>query len=91
MKKFDRGLRTSFENASTFPYSVHGLVRVELGNGSYITGTGILIGPDLVLTAAHNIYDVKETKQKYASIEFIPGINEKEIPFGIFKVKDISK
>ena len=85
-KKVDREVRTRFEKTSTFPYSVHGLVRVDPGNGSYITGTGILIGPDFVLTAAHNIYDVKGSKQKYASIEFIPGINEQEIPFGIFKV-----
>ena len=85
-KKIDREVRTRFENTSTFPYSVHGLVRVDRGNGSYRTGTGILIGPDLVLTAAHNICDYEETKQKYASIEFIPGINEEETPFGIFKV-----
>ena len=42
-----------------------------------------MIGTDLVLTAAHNIYDCKGSKEKYSNIEFIPGINE---PFGKFQV-----
>ena len=86
LKKFDRELRTRFEDTSSFPYSVHGIVRIDLGKGSYRTATGILIGADLVLTAAHNIYDYRATKQKYSGIEFIPGINEQEMPFGKFKV-----
>ena len=85
LKKFDREIRTRFEDTSSFPYSVHGIVKIDLGNGSYRTGTGILIGTDLVLTAAHNIYDCKSSKEKYSNIEFIPGMNEQEMPFGIFK------
>lgn len=85
-KKIDKETRTRFGNTSVFPYSVHGIVRVDLGNGSYKTGTGILIGADLVLTAAHNLYDFKGTKEKYPSVEFIPGMNEQDAPFGVFKV-----
>ena len=59
---------------------------MDLGNGFYKTGTGILIGSDLVLTAAHNVYDYDGTKEKYANIVFIPGINEEAIPLGKFNV-----
>lgn len=59
---------------------------MDLGNGFYKTGTGILIGSDLVLTVAHNVYDYDGTKEKYANIVFIPGINEEAIPFGKFNV-----
>ena len=86
LKKFDREIRTRFEDTSSFPYSVHGIVKIDSGEGKYKTGTGILIGTDLVLTAAHNIYDCKGSKEKYSNIEFIPGMNEQEMPFGIFKV-----
>ena len=86
LKQYDRELRTRIENTSTFPYSVHGLVRADRGGGNYLTGTGILIGPDLVLTATHNIYDYKGTKQQIKDIVLIPGINEQVIPFGVFKL-----
>ena len=86
IKRFKKETRTRFQDTSSFPYSVHGLVRAELGNGSYVTGTGILIGANLVLTAAHNVYDYQETKEKYAKIEFIPGINDHATPFGVFTV-----
>lgn len=32
-------------------------------------GTGVLIGPDLVLTSAHNIYN-KKKKDQYSGITF---------------------
>ncbi len=86
IRNFEKEIRTRFENTSVFPYSVHGIVRANVGKENYITGSGILIGSNLVLTAAHNIYDCNGTKEKYSKIEFIPGINEQEIPFGIFEV-----
>ncbi|CAK9253791.1 unnamed protein product [Sphagnum jensenii] len=95
-KKIDRELRTRFEDTSSFPYSVHGIVKVNFLCGSYSTGTGILIGPDLVLTAAHNIYGCrcpnKEgehidcKREEYPIIQFIPGINEDRWPFGSYKI-----
>ena len=46
-----------------------------------------MIGPDLVLTAAHNLFSESDrTKEKYTKVEFIPGINEGLTPFGVFKV-----
>ena len=86
-KEFEKELRTRFETTSKFPYSVHGIVRADLGEGRYVTGSGILIGPDLVLTAAHNLFSESDrTKEKYTKVEFIPGINEGLTPFGVFKV-----
>ena len=35
-------------------------------------GTGVLISPDLVLTVAHNILDMK-TREDYYNIKFYPG------------------
>ena len=78
--------RTGYENTFSFPHSVHGIVKADCGDGIYHTGTGILIGPALALTAAHNIYDYEGSKEKYSKIVFIPGINEQLIPFGLFKV-----
>lgn len=86
LQKFEKEILSHLNQTSSFPNSVHGIVRADLGNGNYKTGTGILIGVDLVLTAAHNIYDYQGTREKYSKIEFIPGINEQEMPFGIFNV-----
>ena len=53
-------------------------------------GTGVLIASDIVLTAAHNIYDyTKPARAKYPSIKFIPGANGKEAPFGEIDVEEV--
>lgn len=43
-----------------------------------IIGTGSLIGPNLVLTCAHNCYDAVK-KQMYDEIRFIPSCIETEV------------
>ena len=85
-KEFEEELRERILNTASFPNSVHGLVRIKNENESNTTGTGILIGTNLVLTAAHNIYDSRGTKKKFDQIEFIPGINDQIMPFGKFQV-----
>jgi V8-like Glu-specific endopeptidase len=40
-------------------------------------GTGFLIGSDLVLTAAHNIYDRKE-EHYFTDITFYPGVSQEQ-------------
>ena len=44
----------------------------DLGRKKVGKGSGILISPNLVLTAAHNLLFAK-TKEKYADLVFYPG------------------
>jgi V8-like Glu-specific endopeptidase len=48
-------------------------------------GTGFLIAPDLVLTAAHNIYEQKHQKD-HQDILFYPGASGKLSPASAYKV-----
>lgn len=53
--------------------------------------TGTMIAPNVVLTAAHCIYD-KKTKDimKPTEVKFIPGRKDsKDFPYGVFKAKKI--
>lgn len=53
-----------------YPYSAVGLVRATLKKGQY-RGTGCLIGPNIVLTCAHNCFNVP-AKKYFSNMEFIP-------------------
>lgn len=54
-----------------FPYLLLGKIKTSFKNKQTISeGVGLLIGDDIVLTSAHNIYQGKLNKIK--SIEFIP-------------------
>lgn len=68
-----------------WPYSVHGLVSLNL-NGQEECGTGTMIGPNIVLTAAHNIYCHKH-KVHAKELEFSPGVDGKLFPYGSCKVE----
>ena len=73
-----------------WPYSVHGVVAVRFsGGGGLHQGTGTLIGPNIVLTAAHNFYSDRERldKAQFAeSVQFIPAMNGQLCPFLSHKV-----
>ena len=50
--------------------------------------SGFLIGPHIVLIAAHNVYDnEKPLRKRYSDIKCILGTNGVEIPFG--EIEDI--
>jgi hypothetical protein len=58
-----------------------------------IIGTGCLIGPNVILTCAHNVFQVK-TKKYHTGIEFIPApiareLNSREYAGKGFKVREI--
>ena len=88
LKNIREETREHVQRTSDFPYSVHGVVRIciieeESKTQKFETGTGTLIGTNLVLTAAHNIVD-RHSRKKYDNnrIKFIPAITENIIPFG---------
>jgi len=52
-------------------------------NGGRYVGSGVMVGPNHVLTAAHNIYSTKDGCHGWASdVEFYPGLDEGNQPFG---------
>jgi V8-like Glu-specific endopeptidase len=80
--------RTRINTTHDYPYSVHGLIKAYFGEkNEWISyGSGTLIGPNTVLTAAHVIYNFGG-KANY--VEFIPAINKNDTPYGIINAKKI--
>lgn len=61
-------------DSSIWPYSAFGLIFIEDQNYSTpMWSSGVLIGPNLVLTTAESVYDTKN-KKKYDNITFYPGV-----------------
>ena len=58
--------RTQVLTTSKWPYSVHGLVSMKMKNAD-CCGSGIMIGPNVVLTAGHNLFSHK--LKAYADLE----------------------
>ena len=58
---------------------------MKFPNGKFYTGTGTLIDDRHVLTAAHNVYG-KSLGGDAVSVEFFPGRNGTEFPYGIVGV-----
>ncbi len=48
--------RKKVQDTLDFPYSAIGLLSLKYNQKSF-SGTGFLVGPNIVLTAAHNLYD----------------------------------
>ena len=77
---------------TSFPQSAVGVVLIKESDDSSTMkwGSGVMIGPDLVLTAAHNVYDnQKPFRKRYPCIKFIPAANEDEAPFGEIGVQSV--
>ena len=47
--------RNKVEDPLEFPYSAIGYLSLKYGLSKY-SGSGFLVGPNIVLTAAHNVY-----------------------------------
>ena len=61
---------------SKTPHNLIGALLFVTKRGIVGLGTGILISPDLVLTAAHNLYShptLKSPEQHYEKFRFYPG------------------
>ncbi|WP_032114084.1 trypsin-like serine peptidase [Candidatus Paracaedibacter symbiosus] len=80
--------RYKVQNPSQWPHSVHGHLlmrfedRISKGKSIISVGSGILGGPNHVLTAGHNLYN--STKKQWASeVWFSPGRKRSHFPFGL--------
>ena len=74
---FDR--RVHQRNAHEWPWCVHGRMTMSL-KGDIYCGTGTLVGDRYVVTAAHNLYDVRN-KCLVDDINFYPGQSGKNVPW----------
>jgi len=63
----------------TYPYQCIGLLVVNRTNRPSFTGTGFLISPDLVATAAHNLRDENGELSEPSTMEFYPALNGKRV------------
>lgn len=85
--------KQKFCTTTAFPQSAHDIIIIKESENNYSEakwGSGVLIGPDIVLTSAHNVYDdSKPIKKRYPYIKIIPGVNGDEVPFGEIDVEDV--
>jgi len=74
-------------NPAKWPFSMHGLVSLKCDKITY-WGTGVLIGPNIVLTAGHNLYHYnRRVFADLKNLQFLPGMNGQVIPFGVVRVE----
>ena len=83
--------RKSFFQTNLFPQSAFGLVIVKnSANDTVKWGSGVMIGPDIVLTSAHILYyDEKPDKKIFPHVKFVPGATGNEAPLGEFEVEHV--
>ena len=83
-KVFGTDDRQLVGDTTLFPWSTIGVIQAtwNLSNGQkfFSTGTGVLIGDSMVLTAGHCIYD--QDRGWAHEVVFIPGLNGVMEPFG---------
>jgi V8-like Glu-specific endopeptidase len=70
--------RYQVERPTQWPNSIHGHMIMTFKDGTYM-GSGTMVGPNHVLTAAHNLYSNGQWASK---VLFAPGRHEDRFPFG---------
>lgn len=76
--------RRQIENTAEFFNSVFGQLQMTFHQGE-ATGSGTMISPHHVLTCGHNVCD-PETGEWATAIEFRPGLNGNNAPFGTIPI-----
>ena len=96
----DEDGRKRVENTTLWPYCAHGIVKIidRETDKCVSSGTGTVIGPNFVLTAAHNLFIYeKDVNNVYKKTEistltlklvFIPAANGSKTPYGTYEVVD---
>lgn len=78
IESFSQNGRRQITQTTEWPYRIHGKLTIY-GWGSAYGGSGVLVGPHHVLTAAHNVYN-QGVWATSVSVSF--GLNEGLAPFG---------
>lgn len=73
---------TSFvgSQSGTFPYSAVVFLEVTFASGNVYTGSGVMVGPNDVLTAAHVVYS--DSEGAAVNVRVSAGYNNGNAPFG---------
>ena len=79
--------RKRITNTTEWPYLFHSQLSLHFPSGEY-GGSGIIVGPHHILTAAHNVYDPHK-KEWATSIIAHPALNDSMAPFGSMKAVKI--
>jgi len=77
--------RQRVQSPTAWPNSVHTQLSI-IFQGEEYGGSGVLVGPHHVLTAAHCVYDWKNNLGWASSINIHPALNDKVAPFGSIKI-----
>jgi V8-like Glu-specific endopeptidase len=67
---------------------VHGRFTAELQDGTLVR-SGTMIGPDLLLAYAHNVYKHNQGELRKQYMRFYPAINGRHSKFGSAKIKAV--
>jgi V8-like Glu-specific endopeptidase len=79
IENLDRRHQIKWPDMQGWPYRIHGHLIMKYGHDTY-TGSGVLVGPHHVLTAAHNIYN--RNGQWAQEVLFAPGRYQDKYPYG---------
>jgi len=66
--------------SNSYPYTATVFVQSTFADGSVASGSGVMVGPNDVLTAAHMLWDADTGAA--TSVTVFPGYNDGNIPFG---------
>jgi len=78
--------RIMIEPTSQYPFSSVGYLELKYSSG-YSRCTGTVISRNIVITAAHCLFDL-ETGEWAQSVAFLPGMNGKSAPLGMFEAEN---
>jgi len=82
VEKDGKDRRTRITPTHEFPNSIHGHMIMKFGNGKSYVGSGVMVGPNHVLTAGHNICSHTFREGWASQVTFIPAQDEQKAPFG---------
>ena len=72
---------TVVDNPTATPYCSTVCLQITTNNGGTNYGSGFMIGPNALATAAHNLYSIKE-KAYVKSVNVAPARSDNSKPFG---------